>query len=505
MFGTLHKTSILPSGWALAGSLAAIVLAWLFSRRLLSPLRHIPAVKVDWRTALYGWTYKEPEPAGILQWVKKLPENHDLVRYPGIGGAERVLILSPNALREVLIDKPYNDFQKPPLNRQRLAMFGNGLLVSDGEEHRAQKKKMLPAFAPRNIRALVPTMWSKAWKLADLLREDVQRNGADLELTPWTSRAALDIIGVAAWGKDFHALENPRTETVMRYHRMFRGSPKANRQAKLAYAAGLVVPMKTLAKFFPCEFFENIARGARAINEACRKAIADRHASESEGTDILSYAMSTGSFNDTELAGQMLNVLAAGHETSSLAVTWACYTLAKNPAVQERLRAELRSSLSSDNNAETEVTAELLESLPYLRAVVRECLRVIPTAPVTRREAKRDTHIAGFAIPNGTSIIGLHEHFNTRTEEWGADAKEFRPERWLDSERHATDNLFMTFNIGPRSCIGQGFAILEVSALLAAIVRRFDIRLTDPDMKIRLIYSITVKPVGLKFHLKPLE
>ncbi|KAM3420621.1 hypothetical protein BST61_g3880 [Cercospora zeina] len=308
-------------------------------------------------------------------------------------------------------------------------MFGNGLLVSDGEEHRAQKKKMLPAFAPRNIRALVPTMWSKACKLADLLGEDVLRSGGDLELTPWTSRAALDIIGVAAWGKDFHALENPRTETVTRYHRMFRGSHKANRQAKLAYAAGLIVPMKTLASLFPCEFFDNIARGSRAINEACRAAIADRHSSKEESTDILKYAMSTESFNDTELAGQMLNVLAAGHETSSLAVTWACYTLAKHPIVQERLRDELHSVLPAIDGAEAEVTAELLESLTYLRAVVRESLRLIPTAPVTRREAKRETSIAGFAIPKGTSIIGLHDHFNTRPEEWGPDAMHFRPER----------------------------------------------------------------------------
>ncbi|GIZ44640.1 hypothetical protein CKM354_000783200 [Cercospora kikuchii] len=198
--------------------------------------------------------------------------------------------------------------------------------------------------------------------------------------------------------------------------------------------------------------------------------------------------MSTGSFNDTELAGQMSNVLAAGHETSSPTVTWACYTLAKTPIVQERLMAELRSSLSSNNGVETEVTAELLESLTYLRAVVRECLRLIPTAPVTRREAKRDTSIAGYAIPSGTSIVGLHDHFNTREEEWGADAKEFRPERWLDSQSHATDNLFMTL------CFAGG----DFQA-----VRH--IRLTDPDMKLRLIYSITVKPVGLKFHLKPLE
>lgn len=223
-----------------------------------------------------------------------------------------------------------------------------------------------------------------------------------------------------------------------------------------------------------CELFDNTARGARAIIEACRSTIADKHASETEGTDIFSYAMSTGSFNDTELAGQMSNVLAAGHETSSPTVTWACYTLAKTPIVQERLMAELRSSLSSNNGVETEVTAELLESLTYLRAVVRECLRLIPTAPVTRREAKRDTSIAGYVIPSGTSIVGLHDHFNTREEEWGADAKEFRPERWLDSQSHATDNLFMTFNIGPRSCIGQGFAILEASALLAAIFRQFD-------------------------------
>ncbi|KAI5362760.1 putative cytochrome P450 [Septoria linicola] len=435
--------ALLNSG-ALVGTLAVLAflhLSWRFVvyPRFASPLRHIPAVYLDWRTRLYRWIYVEPTPDQVLTWLEQTPKQlveHGIVRYPGIGGQERVLLVSPEALREVLEVKAYNDFQKPLLNRQRLAMFGNGLLASDGTEHHMQRKKMLPAFAPRIIRALVPFFWAKASELVNLLERHVGQGANELELAPWTSRASLDVIGVAAWGRDFGALENPRTEVVSKYHRIFRGTPRSNQQAKLIYAAGLVVPLSTIKRLCPCEFFTNLAVGTQAIRQAATEAIAATRSkeptAEKQQKDILTQAMSSGSFDDAALVGQMLNVLAAGHETSSLSVTWACWLLAKHPAEQDRLRAEVRSSLPSPTASDKDVpsasedvpvTAESLEGVRYLQAVMKEALRLVPPAPVTRREAKRDTTILGATIPNGTAIIALHKHFNTLPSIWGPDAK----------------------------------------------------------------------------------
>lgn len=507
---TYHTNVLVATSTALI--ITHLLWRFFFHPRFVSPLRSIPSVCTDWRTQLYRWIYTEPTPDQILSWLSRTTSSdlqHGLIKYPGIGGASRILLLSPAALREVLVTKAYSDFHKPPLNKQRLAMFGDGLLVSDGEAHRSQKKKMSPAFAPRGIRALVPMFWTKATELVRLLSQHINGSGGqgELEIAPWTSRASLDVIGVAAWGKDFGALANPQTDVVRRYHRMFRGTPRSNQQAKLIYAAGLLVPLSTLKKVFPCEFFENLADGTRAIRQAAAAVIAEKKGREDdvkEDDDILSRAMSTDAFDDAGLAGQMLNVLAAGHETSSLATTWACYLLAQHSNVQMRLREEVRELLPSPSTS-GEVTAEMLESLPYLRAVVRETLRLIPPAPVTRREARVDTTVAGHVIPAGTGIIALHKHFNTLPEVWGPNAGSFEPQRWLDEEAHCADKLFLTFNIGPRSCIGEGFARLEVSALLAALVGRFEIGLKMPESEPEVIYGITVKPVGLEFGLKYLE
>lgn len=499
------------TGAAVGGLFLYLLWRTVLSPRFASPLRGIPMVKVDWRTALYRWIYVEPTPDQILGWLEQTPlaaKEQGFIRYPGVGGAERVLLLRPEALREVLVTQAYSGFQKPALNRQRLAMFGNGLLVADLEEHRAQKKKMLPAFAPRHIRALGPLFWTKACELVDVLEKETQEL-VDVELAQWTSRASLDIIGVAAWGKDFGALENPHTEVVSKYHRMFRGTPRANQQAKLVYAVGLMVQLSTLKRFFPCEFFANLTEGTRAIHRAAATTIAERREKPSTAVhpDILTHAMSTGLFDDAALAGQMLNILAAGHETSSLAVTWSCYLLAKHPDVQAHLRAEVRASLPSptDTAAAETVLADTLESLPYLSAVLREALRIIPPAPVVRRSAFQNTSILGHPIPAGTAIIGLYKYFNTLPEIWGPNAQDFHPDRWLDAEEHAVDNLFTTFNIGPRSCIGEGFARLEIAALLAAIVGRFKVTLASPEAEPDTVYGITVKPISLHFHLQRQE
>ena len=121
--------------------------------------------------------------------------------------------------------------------------------------------------------------------------------------------------------------------------------------------------------------------------------------------DILSVALESGGFTDENLIDQLMTFLAAGHETTASAMTWATYLLAKHPEVQARLRAEIRENLPSISDTATTVSSLDIDRLPYLSAFCSEVLRYLSPVPLTVRVAARDTSIQGQFIPQGTQIM----------------------------------------------------------------------------------------------------
>lgn len=198
------------------------------------------------------------------------------------------------------------------------------------------------------------------------------------------------------------------------------------------------------------------------------------------------------------------------HETTSSALTWSCYLLAKYPESQEKLRAEICEALPAEINDPSEL-GDILEQLPYLNGVINETLRLYPTVPTTVREAIRDTELCGQTIPKGVVVVLSIWQMNRSPELWGAGAGEFRPERWVTAGKPNTNGgagsnyEFMTFLHGPRSCIGQGFARAEMRCLLASMIRtfRWDGAMGDKPVIPRGV--ITIRPShGMNLKLQPL-
>ncbi len=151
-----------------------------------------------------------------------------------------------------------------------------------------------------------------------------------------------------------------------------------------------------------------------------------------------------------------------------------------------------------------------MEKMSYLNAVCREVLRLFPPVAMTIRIAVKDTMICGQPIPQDTVVMLPPWAVNASTELWGSNAADFRPERWLPSASHsATDSKstnynFLTFLHGPRSCIGQSFAMGEFTCMLAAWVGVFETELQNPDMIPVIKGGITAKPKdGLHVRVKP--
>ena len=156
------------------------------------------------------------------------------------------------------------------------------------------------------------------------------------------------------------------------------------------------------------------------------------------------------------------------------------------------------------------VTSEITEKMSYLNAVCREVLRLFPPVAMTIRVAVKDTAICGQPVPQDTIVMLPPWAVNGSIELWGSGAADFKPERWQRggtdpaSDNRSTNYGFLTFLHGPRSCIGQSFAIGEFACLLAAWIGAFDTHLQDPDMVPIVRGSITAKPKdGLHVRIRP--
>ena len=237
--------------------------------------------------------------------------NDGLVRYFGFFNAERIVVTSPEALHEVLVTKNYL-FPKPASLRETASKFlGLGLILSEGDAHKAQRRGMNPAFAPRNIKSLYPLFWCKTLEMIEKIMHDQKTSDGVVEVTEWASRITLDLIGVAGLGRDFGAIQNKESKLVKTYETVF----KPSQQARILHMVESLVPAWVLSAL-PIKLNSDMGRAAGYIREICRDSIVAKQrklsTKGSEHSDILSEAIRTGTFTEQGLIDQAMTLLAAG-------------------------------------------------------------------------------------------------------------------------------------------------------------------------------------------------
>jgi cytochrome P450 len=277
---------------------------------------------------------------------------------------------------------------------------------------------------------------------------------------------------------------------------------------------GIIVPFWILRRL-PIQRDKEVDNARALIRRVCHELIDEKKTKLASGKttdkDILSVAIESGGFSDDNLVDQLMTFLAAGHETTASAMMWAAYLLCKYPDVQKRLREEIRSNLPSLSAANSQITAGDIEKLHYLWAVCNETLRFIPSVPLTLRIAAHDTTILDQPIPKNTVIILCPWAVNVSKEQWGPDADQFNPERWMAPGKANTGGAesnysFLSFLHGPRSCIGKDFAKAEFATLLASWVGSFGMEFAEKDFVLDIGGAVTSKPKGgLKVRMTPLD
>lgn len=433
---------------------------------------------------------------------------HDgLIRYFWFFNIERVLLVSPEAIKEVLVTRSY-DFEKPSGVRHLLTtLLGNGLLVAEGDEHKHQRKSLMPAFSFRHIKDLYPEFWAKTQEGVNAMTEEMgEKQEGEFEALEWASRQTLDVIGVAAIGRDFGAIQDDKSKLVNTYRKIFHPSTSG----RIIGLLSTVIPLQIL-DYLPVKRNDNVRLAVRAIRKHCQDVIEEKRAEAKEGIEgklsILSVSLESG-LDDEQLINQLMTFLAAGHETTATSMAWAIYMLCCHPEMQDKLRAEVREHLGT---LDRDITNSDIDRMPYLQAFISEIIRYWSPVPTFVRDAPRDTTVLNQLVPANTRFIISTWATNLDSNLWGDDADTFRPERWLAlGEDDAADRkavasggavsnfAMLSFSHGPRSCIGSSFARAEFACLLAGWVGRFEFELVNKESmdreKLEVRTGITARP-----------
>ncbi|EPT01414.1 hypothetical protein FOMPIDRAFT_1048852 [Fomitopsis schrenkii] len=438
------------------------------------------------------------------EWTETYGETF---KFKGFCGSDTLFTADTRALHHVLNDA--TTYVIPDVQRRIISeIVGNGLPVTEGEQHRRQRRVMNPAFGPAQIRDLTGIFLQKSTELCQFWGAQFTDPGesARIDLLDGLSKMTLDVIGLAGFDYDFGCLNasSKPNELNAALHTLFLGGnnvPPLFRWLRLMYPI-----LKRINAYKGRELREakkvmhDIGMGV--VQEKKRAVAKLGIAGVSPRRDLLTLLTRANMdpsvpenqrLSDEEILAQVPTFLLAGHETTSNATAWALYALSTDLAIQTKLREECFSLSTSDP------TMDELNSLPFLESVVRESLRLHPPVESAARTATRDDIIPlgkpcidargraqdHLRVEKGVSIHIPILAVNRSKAIWGEDALKFRPDRWNDVPETAQKvpgswANTMTFLGGTRSCIGFRFTIIEIKALLFTLMRTFEFELAVP-------------------------
>lgn len=386
------------------------------------------------------------------------------------------MVMHPQALRRVLRDNVENYPKSIVTKRILEGGIGSSLFLAEGAEWRWQRRAAAPVFSARNLDALAPVMEEAARRSAARV---AARAGGIVDLHDEMVAVTFDIIvsvTLAGGGTmdraAVHRAVNAYISTVARLSIL-----------DILGAPGWVPRPETL-------FRPNVALNLQRVAD---RVVAERLAKGAERPDLLDLLIQAVDpeterrMDRRELRDNLLAFIVAGHETTALALAWALYLLAFDPAVQERARAEVREALGEACVAE----AAHLARLPFVRAVLEEAMRLYPPAAFLSRTALAEDRLCGRHIGARDTVMlpiyALHRH-----RMWWEEPDAFRPDRFLGPRPDRF--TYLPFGDGPRICIGAGFAMMEAQIVLATLLRRFRFEATGQAPEPRLL--VTLRPEG---------
>jgi cytochrome P450 len=397
-----------------------------------------------------------------------------------------LLVNDPDGIRHVLVDNSRNY----PKSRSYMALkliLGEGLLTSEGDFWRRQRRLAQPAFHKEKLASFARTMVSDTTAMLERWRSGDDGIAFDLhrEMMALTFRIVNRTLFSAETGADAEAVG--------------KALPVAIEYVNEAADALVRIP-----SWIPTPKNVRFHRAKRTLDALVLRIIDERRRSEKEHDDLLSMLMSAKDeetrerMTDRQLRDEVMTIVLAGHETTATALTWTFYLLSQHPGVAERLRRE-----ASDVLGERLPSMDDLSRLTFTRMVLEESMRLFPPAWEFERRAVADDHMGDYHVSRGTTVAicpyTLHRH-----PKYWEKPDDFDPERFLpDRAARRPKYAYLPFGGGARLCIGNAFAMMEAQIILAMVARQYALEL-EPGFAVELEPTITLRPKkGLSMVRKP--
>jgi cytochrome P450 len=391
------------------------------------------------------------DPLGYLQQLQRTYGNMATIY---LGPTPMVLLFRPEYVRYVLVENPRSFSNRRALPAIE-AIASEGLLTIDGDKHHQQRHAVQPAFHKKRVESYARIIEQYTQELLK-----TWHSGDTVDLSRAMQELTLRIVSKCLFSIDLSHQLNVVGDAF---------------NTMLASSTSLAEDLLNIRIDNPITSYGRRRAALRQLDMLIYTLMAQRRDDEREYTDVLSMLMcaQSGEQPETKLTQQQIRdhimiFLAAGYETTAIALTWTFYLLSRHPQIREKLLDEIRTVIGA--GAPTVVD---LARLPYLDWVLSESMRLYPPAWIQMRFVAKEVELDGVRLPVGTLILLSQWVIHRLPEIWG-DPEVFRPERWdpVNGQR-IPPGAYFPFGGGPRICIGMPFAQLGARLILATILQHY--------------------------------
>lgn len=409
--------------------------------------------------------FRPADPIGLFQYLAQ--QYGDAVHYK-IGPENIVFLNDPALIREVLVVQNDN-FTKERTVRRTKMLLGEGMICSEGIQHRGQRQVAQPAFHRKRIRGYAETMVEES-----LRTRDTWSDGQRLDVAQEMMHLTLRIVARTFFRTE---LGSEVAELVGAINRIMR-----------LYNYLVALPAVETLIHLRVPGLSGFTSAKRTVDAIIYRMIEQHRQAADEGDDLLDMMMRSEDSSDEALRDQVITIFLAGYETVANALTWTWYLLSQNSAAEERMFQEIESVLGK--------RAPTLDDLPqllYTEMVFAESMRLYPPAWAMGRQAREDFTLGPYRLPARTTIL-ISQFITHRDERHFANPLKFEPERFAPAGKATFPKFtYFPFGAGYRQCIGESFAWMEGVLALATIAQNWRLHLV-PGHPVEQQPLITLRP-----------